>query len=388
MMKLAIATGGTDHGRSGLSSYLHALLPRLRRRIEQAGGATIALGRRADLDAYSAHLRGAERLVTRDAWRPAALNALWHLGAAGRAAARAGADVLLLPAANRRATMRSPIPTVAVVHDLAPLRVKRRYDPLRMAYGRHVVVGALATADVLVAVSDATRADVEQALGRPPGSVRVIPNGVDNERFTPATDDDARVREARRRVGSDRPYVLYLGRLEHPGKNLLRLLHAFAESPARASHALVLAGADWGAEPMLRAEIARLGLDREIRLLGFLPDDAVPGLVAGADAVAMVGLYEGFGLPALEALAAGRPVVASRTGALPEVVGDLGALCDPLDERSIADALARALGDTAYRDRARREGPARAAARSWDRAADGLLEACREAMAMTRRRRS
>ncbi|KYF58947.1 hypothetical protein BE08_36160, partial [Sorangium cellulosum] len=73
MMKLAIATGGTDQGRSGLSAYLNAVLPRLRRRVEQAGGATVALGRRADLDAYAAHLRGAERIVTRDAWRPAAL---------------------------------------------------------------------------------------------------------------------------------------------------------------------------------------------------------------------------------------------------------------------------------------------------------------------------
>ncbi|WP_437681779.1 glycosyltransferase family 4 protein [Sorangium sp. So ce131] len=384
MMKIAIATGGTDRGRSGLSAYVHAVLPRLRRRIEQAGGATVALGGREDLDAYAAHLDGAARVVTRELWRPAPLNALWHLGAAGRAAARAGADVLLLPAANRRATLRSPIPTVAVVHDLAPLRVKRRYDALRMAYGQHLVTGALATADVLVAVSDVTRADVEQALGRPPGSVRVIPNGVDHERFAPAAADDPRVREARRRLRSERPYVLYLGRLEHPGKNLLRLVQAFAESAARGTHTLALAGADWGAEPLIRAEIARLGLDREVELLGYLPDAVVPGLVAGADAVAMVGLYEGFGLPALEALAAGRPVVASRTGALPEVVGDLGALCDPHDTRSIAEALARALGDEAHRDRVRREGPARAAARSWEKTADALLDACRDAVARRR----
>src|SRR5262249_24718766 len=128
-----------------------------------------------------------------------------------------------------------------------------------------------------------------------------------------------------------------------PGKNHLHLLRAFAASPARASHVLALAGSDWGALGRIQNEIARLGLEREVRVLGYVPDELVSGLVAGADAVMMVGLYEGFGLPALEALAAGRPVVASRTGALPAVVGDLAALCDPLDERSIADALDRAL---------------------------------------------
>jgi glycosyltransferase involved in cell wall biosynthesis len=396
-MRLAVALGGTDLGRSGLGVYSRAILPRLAKRLQGEGGWLVAVGTRKELGAYDDLLQGADRIVVRDAWQSPALNALWHLALAGPTVARSGAGVLLLPAANRRVTARSPLPTVAVVHDLAPLRVKGRYDPLRMAYGRHLVVRALGTADVIVAVSDATRLDMERALGRAlgrggghrhtPGAVRVVLNGVEHERFAPASEGDPRVRAARERLGSERPYVLYLGRLEHPGKNHLRLLRAFAASRCRASHLLVIAGADWGALPLIQAEVARLGIEREVALLGYVPDGILPGLVAGADAVVMVGLYEGFGLPALEALAAGRPVAASRTGALPEVVGELGALCDPLDERSIAEALERALTDETLRERCRIEGPRLARARSWDTTADGLLDACRDAVVRAPRRR-
>jgi glycosyltransferase involved in cell wall biosynthesis len=339
------------------------------------------MGTGRELEAYGHLLDGGPRIEVRSAWQSPGINALWHLAAAGPAAAGAGAEVLLFPAAQRRGGARSPIPTVAVVHDLAPLHVTGKYDPLRMAYGRWVVTGALRTADEIVAVSATTQADVARALGRPREGVRVVLNGVDHARFAPPSDGDRRVLDARARLGIEGPYALYLGRLEHPGKNHLRLLRAFRAGGARAATTLVLAGADWGARALIEAEIERLGLGGRVLILGYVPDELVPGLVAGADAVVMVGLYEGFGLPALEAFAAGRPVVASRTGALPEVVGDLAASCDPLDEASIAAALDRALGDEALRERARREGPARAAARSWDATAEGLLRACQDAAA-------
>jgi glycosyltransferase involved in cell wall biosynthesis len=173
------------------------------------------------------------------------------------------------------------------------------------------------------------------------------------------------------------PYFLYPSRLEHPGKNHLRLLSAYAASSARSSHQLVLVGADWGAEGLIRAEIQRLGLADRVRLLGYVAEELLPALMSGADAVIAVGLCEGFGLPALEALAAGRPVVAARAGALPEVVGELGILCDPLDSQDMALALARAASDTAFAARVRREGPTYARLRDWERTCDGLLAVCR-----------
>jgi glycosyltransferase involved in cell wall biosynthesis len=379
-MRLAMTLGGTDLGRSGIGVCVRAALPRLRRRLHESGGQLIAIGTPRELDAYGDLLEGVERELVPAIVQHPLPNALWHLVAAGRTAARARADVLLLPAATRRTTARSPIPTVAVVHDLAQLHVQQKYDALRMAYLKHLVIGALGAATELVAVSETTRTDMAAALGRPISSMRVVLNGVDHERFSSGAAGAPRAPTARRQLGLDRPYLLYLSRLEHPGKNHLRLIRAYADSRARASHDLVLSGADWGALALIRAEIARLSLGDRVRLPGYVADDLVPELVQGADAVVMVGLREGFGLPALEALAAGRPLVIARAGALPEVAGELAATCDPLDERSITQALDRAVEDEVLRARAAHEGPARAAARSWDLTVDGLLAACRDAI--------
>lgn len=380
-MRVAIALGGTDLGKSGIGTYVKAVLPRLSASLRAQGGSLVALGTSDELAAYDRLLEGTERVVLPGALRAAGPNAAWHLLRAGDAARRARADVLLLPAANRRLTARSRVPTVQVVHDLAQLHVPAKYDALRMFYVRRVVIAALGTATVLVAVSGATARDLRHALGRRSPPIRVVPNGVEHERFAPSTGDaDPRVAAARAHTGIVGPYLLYAARLEHPGKNHLRLVRAFASSRARDTHVLALAGGDWGAREQILELVDRRGLADRVKLLGFVPDEILPGLVAGADAVAMLGLHEGFGLPALEALAAGRPVLASRTGALPEVVGSLAALCDPHDDASVRDALERALFDEALRARAHAEGPDWARSHDWQRTADGVLDACREAV--------
>jgi len=378
-MRVAIALGGTDRGLSGIGVYVRSVLPRLAAKVRDGGGSVVVLGTRADLDAYDTG--DAERSQVHDGFDHPAASAAWHLLQAGPAAKRAGASVLLLPAANRRMTFFSPVPTVAVVHDLAQLKVQKKYDPLRMAYVNHVLTRTLRRATALVAPSRATRDDIVKALGVPEGSIRVVWNGVDLERFAPAAEGSPQVASARKHAGIEGPYLLYPSRLEHPGKNHIRLLRAFAVSRAATTHTLAFAGKDWGAEALIRAEIAALGLDQKVKLLGFVPDSVLPGLVAGADAMIMVGLHEGFGLPAIEAIATGRTLVASSSGALPEVVGTLAALCDPLDEKAMTQAIDRALYDSDLRDRARREGRAWAGRFGWENTAGGLFDACREVMA-------
>ena len=375
-MRVAIALGGTDRGYSGLSTWVRAVMPRLRERLQ---GELVALGTARDLAAYAGALAGVRTVPVPALCDAPGPSALWHAWSAGRAAQDARADVLLLPAANRRAAARSTVPTVSVVHDLAQLSVPRKYDLLRTLYLRTLVLGSLRSSRVLVAVSEVTRQHLARALSRDAQGIRLVRNGVESVRFSPPGLDDPRVAEARRATGLEGPYLLYPARLEHPGKNHLRLLRAYAASQARATHRLVLAGADWGGAALAREEIARLGLGERVSLPGFVDDALMPGLVAGAEVVAMLGLCEGFGLPALEALAAARVLVASSTGALPEVAGPLAVFCDPFDERSIAVALDRAVQEPQLRERALREGPAWAAARSWDATADGVLDACREA---------
>ena len=372
-MRVVVTLSGTDAGRSGLGSYVLSVLPLLAARLAARGGRLVAAGTRRDLAAYAASLAEAELHRLPDWVDQPGAGALWHLtrfAAYGRA--RAG-DVVLLPAANRRLSLAAGIPSVAVVHDLAPLLVRGKYDAARTAYLRYGVLAGLRRASRLVAVSRATRDDLASALGQPEAPIAVIHNGVDTRRFRP--DPGARERAAAA------PYVLYVARLEHPGKNHARLVSAFAGSAIARTHRLVLAGDDWGGRAEIARRAAAHGIAHLVDLPGRVSDEALPGLVAGADLVTMVGLHEGFGLPVLEALACGRPIVAARAGSLPEVGGPLAVLCDPLDPGDMAAALDRAAADTDLRARVEREGPAWAARFSWESAAEALATTCEEALA-------
>lgn len=378
-LHVAFALGGTDLGRSGIGRYVRELLPPLLAQLRALGGTLTAFGDPKEIAAYEPELRGAATASPPGVFLSPGLNALWYLTKAGSFARELHADVLLLPAANRRIVAEPNLPTVAVVHDLAQLRVARKYDPLRMFYFRRVLLPAFRRPDRVVAVSHATRADLEDTVGLDRDRLRVVHNGVDTARFRPLDARSEAVAATRRALGLDaRPYLLYPARLEHPGKNHLRLLHAFHRSGLAATHTLALSGADWGAARQIDATVRELGLGAAVVRLGFVPEPQLPALVAGADAVLMLGLHEGFGLPALEALSAGRPTCVSNTGALPEVVGPLGVQCDPLDQESITDALRTVVADRDIRARCEREGPAWAERFSWTRTADRLLEVCAE----------
>lgn len=380
-LHVAVALSGTDAGRSGIGTCVRELLPPLIDAVRAEGGCVTAFGHAADLRAFAAVLGQARVKPIRLLPHAPGPNAAWHLLRAGRLASRLGADVLLLPAANRRIASSPTLPTVAVVHDLAQLRVDRKYDRLRLFYFRRMLLPAFRRATRLVAVSGATRDDLVQTLGIPPERIDVVHNGVNTRIFRQLDPGSDRVRAVRTAVDlADRPYLLYPSRLEHPGKNHVRLLQGFAGSGLRTTHRLALCGADWGARPLIEATIRSLGLEDAVRLLGFVSADDLPVLVAGADAVLMLGLHEGFGLPPLEALSAGRPVCVANTGALPEVVGEFGVQCDPLSEDAIAEALHRVVSDEPMRAHCAAAGPAWADHFTWERAARGILAACHEAV--------
>lgn len=379
-MRIVFTLGGTDAGKSGLGSYVNAVLPELRGLSSREGFELVALGSAQEAEAYAVALDGIPTLTAPRWAATPGPSALWYLTAAGRAAKLTAEDVILYSAANRRFGAFNGGPSVAVVHDLAQMHVPGKYDVLRMAYVRYGLLSLLRRASRLVAISEATRTDLVHALGVDRALVDVVPNGVDADRFAPRPPDDPLVLEVRRRLGLATPYLLYPARLELPAKNHLRLLTAFARSRASNSHQLILVGADWGARAAIADSITAHGLGAHVKLCGYVDDATIPPLVAGADGVLMVGLCEGFGLPALEALAAGRPVCASSTGALPEVVGDLGALCDPFSVESIARAIDRIAFDPEHREACARLGPERARARTWARTAEGLYQSCRRAV--------
>ena len=238
----------------------------------------------------------------------------------------------------------------------------------------------LAEAQRIIADSQATRGDLIALAGADPARIRVVYPGCD-ARFRPLDRAAARATVAQR-FALHEPYVLHVGTLE-PRKNLITLLRAFAalRDTTAAGHRLVLVGQrGWLYKPIFAA-IDALGLSGHMCIIETAQDEDLPALYAAADLFVYPSLYEGFGLPVLEAMACGTPVVTSNRSALPEVAGDAALLVDPADDRALAESMARALADAALRNSMAERGLARARTFSWRRCARETLAVYEEALA-------
>jgi glycosyltransferase involved in cell wall biosynthesis len=238
--------------------------------------------------------------------------------------------------------------TAVVIHDAAPLREPAWYSTAYVRWQRFVLPRIARRARLVITVSEFSRRELRELLGV---DAAVVPGGVD-ERFTP---------EAAPMF--DRPYVLTVA-----SRTARKNLGALEETARRLGARGIEVVAAGGERPQFRDD----GGASAVRSLGHVPDEQLPGLYAGAECFVLPSLYEGFGLPCLEAMACGTPVVASNAGALPETCGDAAQLVDPRDPSAIADAVERAIGD----ERLRAAGLNRAAQFSWDRTAreiDALL---------------
>ena len=294
------------------------------------------------------------------AGRPARI--AWTQLLAGRAARRAGAG--LLHGVHYELPLRSRLPQVVTVHDLTLLTHPEWHEASKVRYFGWAMRRAVASATRVLCVSATTAADLTERLGVPGDRVDVTPLGTD---LRPATW--ASVAEVRRRLGLDGPYLLGLGTVE-PRKDLPTLVRAFAALAAELPHRLVLAGlAGWGAGE-LEAAVAASGVADRILVTGYVADADKAALLTGADVFAYPSRYEGFGLPVLEAMACGTPVVTTTGGSLPEVAGDAATLIDPGDEDALAAAIAKLATDLAARQDAAARGLARAATFTWKRCAD------------------
>ena len=294
------------------------------------------------------------------AGRPARI--AWTQLLAGRAARRAGAG--LLHGVHYELPLRSGLPQVVTVHDLTLLTHPGWHEASKVRYFGWAMRRAVAAATRVLCVSATTAADLTERLGVPGDRVDVTPLGTD---LRPAAD--SQVAELRRRLGLDGPYLLGLGTVE-PRKDLPTLVRAFAALAAELPHRLVLAGlAGWGAGE-LEAAVAASGVADRILVTGFVADADKAALLTGADVFAYPSRYEGFGLPVLEAMACGTPVVTTTGGSLPEVAGDAATLIDPGDEDALAAAIAKLATDPAARQDAAARGLARAATFTWKRCAE------------------
>ncbi len=262
--------------------------------------------------------------------------------------------------------------SVITVHDLTFLRYPEFLTVEARRYYNSQIGWAVRRAAAIAADSQATKVDLMELLGVPGDKVTVIPLGLDPE-FRPDAPEGADVATLGR-LGLARGYVLFVGTFE-PRKNVKGLLRAFAQWRSEVPEAppLVLVGrAGWLFDETL-AEITRLGLEAHVRRLEELPAADLPAVYRGAGVLVLPSHYEGFGFPVLEAMGCGTPVICSNRASLPEIAGDAAVMVDPDDERALADALGRVLGDTTLRAELAARGLVRAQLYTWERTARETL---------------
>jgi glycosyltransferase involved in cell wall biosynthesis len=369
-MTICLDLSAAAHERAGLGRYA-------------SGPAQALLGLGQPLTAFVNHARDSRlrpplsdlplRTVglPRQRWRLRA--AASHFGAPSLDHVFAGIDLFhatehLLPVLRRARS-------VFTLHDVAYLHYPQYHLPRNRLFLRLMMPRFLARADAVIAVSAFTRRDAETVYGVPAARLHVIPEGVEAQ-FRPMPE--AELSTVRERYRLPKRFILFVGTIE-PRKNLLTLIEAYAALRERARPndgdvpGLVIAGGKGWLYTEFFDRLRSLGLQQEVTLTGFVPEDDLPRLINCAAVLAFPSVFEGFGLPVLEAMACGVPVVSSNAASLPEVVGEAGLLLPPLSVAGWVEALERVLSDPHLAAPLRALGLARAASFTWEATARQTL---------------
>lgn len=270
------------------------------------------------------------------------------------------------------------VPTVITVHDLSHIRHPEAHPPKRVSFLNQALPRAIRRAQRILVVSRFTADEVCALFPEAAHKVQVIYPGVDRRFFTPPSAE-AENALAELLQQDQRLYFLFMATLE-PRKNLAKILVAYEQLPdaIRNAHPLVLAGQVGWQESQFTEPLARLVAKREAFLLGYVPDAILPALYGRALALLYPALYEGFGLPPVEAMATGCPVLVSNITAMPEVCGDAALYCDPFLIESIRNSMVQLAEDAALREDLTRRGPQQASLYRWEKAGEELLVVFRE----------
>jgi glycosyltransferase involved in cell wall biosynthesis len=267
---------------------------------------------------------------------------------------------------------------VVTLHDVTFFSLPEMHVPVKVHYFRFFIRAARHYANTLIFVSESARQDFVQRLGAPRGSTAVVHHGK-SAAFRHDLDSET-MESVRKKYGLPVEYLLFVGTIE-PRKNLSRLVAAFKPLADEFSGlVLVIAGMKGWMYDQLFKDIRTLGLESRVVFPGFIPEEDKPYLIAAARVFVYPTLYEGFGLPALEALACGTPTVTSNISSLPEVVGTAALLVEPTDEAAISEAIRQLLSDEHLRMKLRQESVPQAAKFNWVTTAQRTVEAYLQAL--------
>lgn len=351
-----LLSGDASYRSAGIAVYIANLLCHLAQQREAEDGLDYAVLLGGGQLPPGCGMRG-----IRTAWptaRPMG-RIMWEQVALPGVLRRLRADLLHAPAFI--GPLISPYPQVITLHDLSFFRHPAFFKRANRLYLRAMTPLACRRAAAVIAVSEFTAREAVALLGVASERVHVITHGVD-PRFRPLPP--AEVARFRTAQGLPERFILHMGTLE-PRKNLVRLVQAFAQGAPADVHLVLAGGRGWLYETIF-AEVARLDVQDRVHFPGYVPAETQALWYNAAELFAYVSIYEGFGLPVLEALACGAPTLTSATTALPEAAGDAALTVPPDDVAAIADGLARLLADAALRADLRARGLAHAARFSWE----------------------
>jgi glycosyltransferase involved in cell wall biosynthesis len=302
-----------------------------------------------------------------------AVRILWEQTVQARAMHRAGVDLIHDPAFVGPMLNRSPF--VVTVHDLSFLLYPRNFRAFNRLYLRSLTRLSVRKARRVLAVSESTKQDLVRCYGISPSKIDTVHNGVDAS-FHPLPADQVAAFRAER--GLPNEFILFVGTLE-PRKNVLTLIEAYAQLSRNRPPLMLVGGRGWLYDKVF-ARIESLDLSNEVHFVGYVPAEELPSWYSAATLFVYPSLYEGFGLPPLEAMACGTPVITSTASSLPEVVGQAGLLVEPTNTEALTVTMARALTDTDLRESMQAAGLLQAKNFSWQRAAAGTVVSYRQAM--------
>jgi glycosyltransferase involved in cell wall biosynthesis len=372
-MRIGVSTLMMQRGKTGVAQYLFGLL----QAIEGLGtGHQFTLFvLEEDLSLFNSLRRSMTLIPVAERHRSPVKNIAWHQLALPALVRRLEPDVLHVPS-YRRLLWQKPCPLIGTIHDLAPFHVSGKYDWKRMFYGRVIVRRLAHRQDRIIAVSHNTAQDLVKFFGLPRNRIEVIHNGIDHQRFKPGKASGPES-ENLGKYRLQKPFFLYVARLEHPAKNHVRLIQAFElfKKQTNSDWQLVFGGSDWHGAEVIHLAIERSPCRQDIHSLGFVADDVLPDLYRTAEAFVYPSLFEGFGLPPIEAMACGCPVISSTCGSLGEVVGEAALIVDPLDINQMAHQLGHLASDQELRNRMRGLGIERARRFDWNLAAAATVRA-------------
>jgi glycosyltransferase involved in cell wall biosynthesis len=361
-MNIGLSTSVIGRGKTGIAQYIFGLV---RAMAAQPGEHRLFLFvLEEDLPLFQSTPQNVRLVPVSESFRPAVKDIFWHQAILPGLLRKLKIDVLHIPS-YRRMLWTSPCARVTTIHDLAPCRLAKKYEWKRMLYGRVAARQLALRQTEIIAVSQNTALDITTFFKVAAERIHVIHNGIDHDRFFPSdSQSDAA------------PYFLYVARLEHPAKNHWRLIEAYNKFKAdtQSNWQLVLAGSDWQAAEIIHQAIQASPFRADIRCLGFVPDKDLPALYREAGIFIYPSLFEGFGIPPIEAMACGCPVISSAAGSLGEVLGNAAEIIPPENVSAIAFAMKDLVSDVAKRKRLISAGLCRAANFSWKRAAEETLQ--------------